>query len=484
MEDYIIQYGDTLEIIAEKQLGNKNRWYEIAQLNNIPSPYQLFIGLKIKLPNKFSVSIIPPSTTKIEFPPATMALARGFLFVIFEQLPEIGSDKVIRKIAAMPNNFSRHPNLSPSLFANITPAQHAIGVKPSQYLSSSNRPYGSPTNVIEGIFDKYGNKSAPSSANPKDFVGKFRGKEIRPVIVDLNKLPPGTRIFTEQELILNLRAYSAETGANVETLIKTIQSVEGEVLIEGGVPKDAVKKVSNVHSAYILTAEELLAKHRLGQITEAELNAELKVLAKSYNRVKMFGRVGRVITVVGVVFTVADVAQASQKSYEKRSYRPIAAETVRQIGGWGGAWAGAQSGAVIGAIFGIELTPVGMVVTGAIGAIFFGALGYFIGDVAAGWIDPPEETVTELRKDVNRVESMRGRAIEITVERNETQYEFGRRALIWAASDAQRESFKTVDQRLPWRFADKFYPVRSSNITKDFKMTWTSGDPSNDKDVR
>lgn len=41
MEDYVVQYGDTLETIAEKKLGDKTRWYEIAQLNNIQSPYQL-----------------------------------------------------------------------------------------------------------------------------------------------------------------------------------------------------------------------------------------------------------------------------------------------------------------------------------------------------------------------------------------------------------------------------------------------------------
>lgn len=435
METYIVQYDDTLQKIAEKELGDINRWYEIAQLNNIQSPYQLSIGQTIKLPNKISLFSPKPPIITDKPRPATMVLARGLMFVVFEQLPETGSDKIIRKIAAIPRDFSNHPNLSPlAPYSRVTEAEHALGNNKSRFLSASNRPYGSPTNVIEGILDKYGNKPPPSTANPKDFIGKFGNEKIRPVIIDLNKLPPGTKIINENELLGFLEQHAAgitpQEKFRVLKLMETIKNVEGEVLIEGGVPKDAVKKVSNVHSAYILTAEELLAKHRLGQITEAELNAELKVLAKSYNRVKMFGRVGRVITVVGIVFTVADVAQASQKSYEKRSFRPIAAETVRQIGGWGGAWAGAQSGAVIGAIFGIELTPVGMVVTGAIGAIFFGALGYFIGDVAAGWIDPPEETVTELRKDVNRVESMRGRAIEITVERNETQYEFGRRALI------------------------------------------------------
>jgi nucleoid-associated protein YgaU len=44
METYVIQYEDTLEKIAEKRLGNKKRWYEIARINNIESPYIVFIG--------------------------------------------------------------------------------------------------------------------------------------------------------------------------------------------------------------------------------------------------------------------------------------------------------------------------------------------------------------------------------------------------------------------------------------------------------
>ena len=35
------------------------------------------------------------------------------MFVVFEQLPTIGSDKVVRKIAAIEVDFSKHPDLSP-----------------------------------------------------------------------------------------------------------------------------------------------------------------------------------------------------------------------------------------------------------------------------------------------------------------------------------------------------------------------------------
>jgi murein DD-endopeptidase MepM/ murein hydrolase activator NlpD len=477
VEDYIVQHGDTLPIIAEKKLGNKNRWFEIAQLNGIQSPYQLFVGQTIKLPPKLSVAPTPPPPTRVEHQPATMTLARGLLFVIFEQLPEIGSDKVIRKIAAIPSDFSKHPHLSTSPGANITPAEHALAVKPSQYLSSSNRSYGSPTNVSEEISAKYGNKPAPRTANPKDFVGKFRGEKSRPVIIDVNKLPPGTRIVTEQELILDLRRHASAKGANLETLIRTIREVEGETLTEGSVPKDAVKKVSNVHSKYILTAEELAAKRALGQITQNELENELKTLAKAYNRAKIIGRAGRVITVVGAVFTVIDVANAAQRSYEKRSFKPLAAEGVRQIGGWGGAAFGAELGFAVGATFGIVTGP-GAIVTGAIGAMVFGAIGYFAADWVADWID--DNSVKELEKDVNYVENMRWRSVLVTVEKNESQYDVRRKALIQAALEAQGASFNTVNKYIAIQFADKIAPIIDTEKAKSYTLNWI-GEINQDK---
>ncbi|GIZ14781.1 hypothetical protein [Capnocytophaga catalasegens] len=62
-----------------------------------------------------------------------------------------------------------------------------------------------------------------------------------------------------------------------------------------------------------------------------------------------------------------EVEQAVEKSIKKERIKPIAAETIRQVGGWGGAIAGAKIGAVGGAFLGIETGP---------GAIIFGIGGY------------------------------------------------------------------------------------------------------------
>jgi hypothetical protein len=178
------------------------------------------------------------------------------------------------------------------------------------------------------------------------------------------------------------------------------------------------------------------------------------------------------LTVVGVVLTAADVANAAQKSYDKRSYKPLAAETVRQVGGWSGAYAGGVIEAEIGAAFGIEIGP-GAIITGAIGAIVFGAIGYWRGDVIAGWIEE-DKTKTELRKDVRAAENFAEKGITLTVAPDENQYMFARRALMQAAFRAGL--LTDLRQR---EYADKFYPLRADpQKMANFQTSWEGRDPT------
>jgi hypothetical protein len=71
---------------------------------------------------------------------------------------------------------------------------------------------------------------------------------------------------------------------------------------------------------------------------------------------------------VGVIFTAKDIADATQRSIHQKSYKPLAAESIRQVGGWGGAIAGGKAGFLIAAAFGIETGP-GAIITGALGAV-------------------------------------------------------------------------------------------------------------------
>jgi hypothetical protein len=177
------------------------------------------------------------------------------------------------------------------------------------------------------------------------------------------------------------------------------------------------------------------------------------------------------LTVVGAVFTAVDLTVAGKQSYDKNSFRPIAAESVRQISGWSGAYAGGVAGATFGAVFGIETGP-GAILFAAGGAIVFGAIGYWRGDVIAGWIDPPENVKNELRKDVNAVEGLKYRDIVLTVGVGETQHQFRRRALMEAATQVQREAITSFETSLPNRFAEKFAPILSPNMGKDYELGW------------
>lgn len=47
---YVVQKGDSLSRIASRELGNLNRWPEIADINLLKSPYILFVGQRLYLP--------------------------------------------------------------------------------------------------------------------------------------------------------------------------------------------------------------------------------------------------------------------------------------------------------------------------------------------------------------------------------------------------------------------------------------------------
>lgn len=94
----------------------------------------------------------------------------------------------------------------------------------------------------------------------------------------------------------------------------------------------------------------------------------------------------RVVNVIGFVLTAYDIEQATEKSIKQKSLKPVTAEVIRQVGGWGGAIAGAKVGGTLGALVGIETGP-GALISGAVGAVIFGAAGYFGADWIADYID-------------------------------------------------------------------------------------------------
>ncbi|EHR72862.1 hypothetical protein BurJ1DRAFT_4062 [Burkholderiales bacterium JOSHI_001] len=290
----------------------------------------------------------------------SLALARGFMFIVFEQLPNVGAGKIIRKVAVVPRDFSLAPQ---NPLGSLSPAEHVLNMNPSQspFLSASNRPIGAASITGEAL------------------------------LLNTTKIiEAGGQIFSVDEVVRDLEGFVAKNPAaraQVDKLIATIKNIEGEVLVKGSVPPGAAKPVSPVHQAFIRSAEDLWQQFRSGALSRPELERELALLEKSYERIKVVGKVGRVITVVGLVLTAVDLTRAANQSVKTQSFKPITAEVVRQAGGWGMALAGAKIGAVGGAAVGVETGP-GLFITGAIGALVFGALGFFGSDLIADQISP------------------------------------------------------------------------------------------------
>ena len=47
---YVVEEGDSLELISKKIYGDRKKISEIMQLNNITDANKIFVGMKIKLP--------------------------------------------------------------------------------------------------------------------------------------------------------------------------------------------------------------------------------------------------------------------------------------------------------------------------------------------------------------------------------------------------------------------------------------------------
>ncbi len=255
----------------------------------------------------------------------------AFVFMLADEI--LPSGKLVRKVIVPPtkdiissingNIFERYGMNPPNPSSNITIGEHASGLNNSKYLSSSSiYPDGAPN---------------------------FNGS---PQYIDIKKAKAaGCTIHSTEEIIKDLRrlqseAPSIEAKARLDKVINAVGNIEKEVLIEGNIPNEAIKSQTTI------------------KITKGL----------------------RIVSIIGMVITAYELEQATEKSIKQESFKPIAAETIRQIGGWGGAIAGAKVGALAGVAVGIETGP-GALITGAIGGIIFGTAGYFGADWIADFID-------------------------------------------------------------------------------------------------
>lgn len=382
MSEYIVQRGDSLWSIARKQMGDGRLWNTLKTSSF--TDIHLYVGQRIWIPDRMRRAGLGQSQIADDGEgrmTARIALARGYMFVVVEVLPDIGLDTLIRKefpdavwgnarpqagtlrgtikVIAVPRDFSMAPS---NPMANYSPAEHALGRRQGGYLSASARSLGAAT--MDGV----------------------------PLIVDMNKVRgAGAQVFSVQEVVADIRRFATENPSarlSAEKLIDAILGAEHEVLIKNGeIHSDAMRVASEVHQVQMNSARRVWTDLSANRITREQAMEQLAKLDRSYAMARNIGRYCRVLTVIGLVITVADVTRAAQQSVDQRSFRPLGAEAIRQAGGWGGAWAGAKVGLIAGAAFGVETGP-GLIVTGALGALVFGAAGYFGADWLADKISP------------------------------------------------------------------------------------------------
>ncbi len=81
MASYIVKSGDTISKIARDELGDMNRWPELAALNGITSPWTIFPGQTLQLPDiqRFRAPPVSTTGTPTQIMPTTRAPTGGAL---------------------------------------------------------------------------------------------------------------------------------------------------------------------------------------------------------------------------------------------------------------------------------------------------------------------------------------------------------------------------------------------------------------------
>jgi hypothetical protein len=275
---------------------------------------------------------------------------------------------------------------------SLTSAAHVLDgqAERSPFISASEKPLGAPNFGVNRSTEMLQRQSGPTP------VG-LRPSE--PFLIDVSKLKQtGAQVVTTPQLLSDLDAYRAANPSygQIDVTKANVERIEGETLVRGDVPADAVSKPNANHLDAIRKAEGIYEAARaqeprlrgldLIERVEPQLKALEASVKASDNLATTLSRGSKALGVLGTAATVYDVGNAVKKSYDTGSAAPVAAEALRQGGGWGGAVGGAWLGAQAGAALGAPTGP-GAVVSGLVGGIVGGAIGYFGADAAADQID-------------------------------------------------------------------------------------------------
>ncbi len=334
---YTVKHGDSLTTLAARFYRRPELWTRIANDNRLSPVFKLQVGQVLVIgdgPEQWAT--LPPESGQMPLfanQPASEAQGHAYLFVLADEINPL-SRKVVRRIVipAQPLDPTLLERLSnPEKFgflprqpgSPVSVGRHVLGMTNSGFISASEHQAGSP---------------------------RFEGRRYW---IDVPKVEAAGGTLIESDAIYRDLARIAGKASDARLLsdIEYIRSLSGpidrEVLIAGSVPPRAVKG-----------AAALVATRSL-----------------------------QFVAGVGIILSAHDLGLAAMRSAERHSVRPLAAETVRQAGGWGGAAAGAEIGGVAGATVGIETGP-GAALTAAAGALIFGFAGFFGASWIAGFVSP------------------------------------------------------------------------------------------------
>jgi hypothetical protein len=348
---YVVQPGDSLWKIAAAHFERADQWPVIAQDNQLRDANRLLVGQRLflrdsfirrqavaqnRFPNLLNANQHPVGPVSFE---NSMSLipGRGFFFVLADEINPL-APKVVRKVMVNPLMAAE---LSTQLGRSIPtmPNPARFGLQPTDV--ASNLPPGR---------HAMGMKPSPYSSASSQMFGASRIEGNR-FWIDVNKAKAaGASFHGTEEILADLDRIAAKTAdaaqrAKIENL-KNLVRADAEVLVKGAVPATAVK------------------------------GAGAMALTRGLQGVQ----------VVGFAMTAVDMTHATQKSIAQNSVKPVAAETVRQAGGWAASWAGMKLGAAGGAALGIETGP-GAIITGLVGGVIGGVAGYYGADWIADHID-------------------------------------------------------------------------------------------------
>jgi len=234
------------------------------------------------------------------------------------------------------NNQPNPPPPPPPAIPNVAPSRNTVIRKEDSTRTSDvlAKGYPAPQTNAKASDIALGNAKdpgmKPASTNPAG-APNIKGDPLR-IDVGLTQKAGGA-VVSQQQVQSEMPGSSARTQ-----MYKTGQQVnkEAEVIVKGPVPPEAITPGTGL---------------------------AVKAL-------------GKAAMVAGVAITAKNLVDAGGQSIATGSPKPILKQVAREAGGWSGALAGAAAGGAIGAAAGVETGP-GLLVTGFVGSVIGGTLGYF-----------------------------------------------------------------------------------------------------------